>query len=84
MDEEKPGRVLGWEDVKKPTWWLSDTWDPNVALLSLWMKMIIAHGGSSSPGLYISHTGVVGAPYSGRTHPGHPASLKASAYVDRH
>lgn len=40
--------------------------------------MIIAHGGSSSPGLYIFHTGVAGAPYSGQKHPGHPASLKGA------
>jgi len=45
--------------------------------------MIIAHGGSSSPGLYISHTGVVGAPYSGQTHPGHPASLEAAGDTER-
>lgn len=37
--------------------------------------MIIAHGGSSSPGLYISHTGVAGAPYSGQKHRGHLVSL---------
>lgn len=42
------------------------------------IKVIIAHGGSSSPGLCISHTGVVGALYSGRKHPGRPASLKGA------
>lgn len=45
--------------------------------------MIIAHGGSSSPGLYISRTGVVGAPYSGQKHPGHPAFLKAAEETSR-
>lgn len=39
-----------------------------------WNFSTTAHGGSSSQGLCISHTGVVGAPYSGRTRPGHPAS----------
>lgn len=47
------------------------------------MEMIIAHGGSSSPGLYISHTGVEGAPYSGQTHPGRPAFLKVAAETNR-
>lgn len=37
---------------------------------------IIARGGSSNPGLCISHTGAAGAPCSGRTHPGRPASLE--------
>lgn len=45
---------------------------------SLWVEMIIARGGSSSPGLYISHTGAADAPYSGLTHPGHLASLKVA------
>lgn len=45
--------------------------------------MIIAHGGSSSPGLYISRTGVVGAPYSGQKHPGHLASLKGAMDTNR-
>lgn len=45
--------------------------------------MIIAHGGSSSPGLYISRTGVAGAPYSGRKHPGRPASLKVAEDTNR-
>lgn len=46
-------------------------------------KVIIAHGGSSSPGLYISRTGVAGAPYSGQKHPGHPASLKGAEDTNR-
>lgn len=45
--------------------------------------MIIAHGGSSSPGLCISHTGVVGAPYSGQRHPGRLAFLKAAKETSR-
>lgn len=57
------------------------TYDAKV--LSLWVEMIIAHGGSSSPGLYISHTGVVGAPCSGQTHPGRPASLKVAGETKR-
>lgn len=48
------------------------------------IKMIIAHDGSSSPGLYISHTGAGGAPCSGQKHPGHLASLKGAVCVDRH
>lgn len=50
----------------------------------LCMKLIIAHGGSSSPGLYTSRTGAAGAPCSGRTRPGHPASPKAAVCVDKH
>lgn len=46
-------------------------------------KRIIAHGGSSSPGLYISRTGVAGAPYSGQKHPGRPASPKGAVCVGR-
>lgn len=38
--------------------------------------VIIALGGSSSPGLCISHTGAVGAPCSGRRRPGRPVSPK--------
>lgn len=45
--------------------------------------MIIAHGGSSSPGLCISRTGAAGAPYSGQTHPGRPASLKGAEGTNR-
>lgn len=45
--------------------------------------MIIAHGGSSSPGLCISRTGVVGAPYSGQKHPGRPAFPKAAEVTNR-
>lgn len=44
--------------------------------------MIIAHGGSSSPGLYISHTGVAGAPCSGQKRPGRPASLKDAEDIE--
>lgn len=40
--------------------------------------MVIARGGSSSPGLYISRTGAAGAPYSGQKRPGRPASLKGA------
>ncbi len=47
------------------------------------MKMIIAHGGSSSPGLYISRRGVAGAPYSGQKHPGRPASLMGAEDTNR-
>ena len=39
---------------------------------------IIAHGGSSSPGLCIFHTDAEGAPYSGLRRPGRQASPKAS------
>lgn len=35
---------------------------------------VIARGGSSSPGLYTSHTGAGDAPCSGPTHPGHQVS----------
>lgn len=45
--------------------------------------MIIALGGSSSPGLCISHTGVAGAPYSGQRHPGRLAFLKAAKETSR-
>lgn len=52
-------------------------------VLSLWVEMIIARGGSSSPGLYISHTGVVDALYSGQTHPGHLASPKVAGETNK-
>lgn len=38
--------------------------------------LLIAHGGSSSPGLCTSRTDAAGAPYSGRKRPGHRVSLK--------
>lgn len=38
----------------------------------------IARGGSSSPRLCISRTGAAGAPCSGRTRPGRPASPKVA------
>lgn len=47
------------------------------------IKVIIAHDGSSSPGLYISHTGAEGAPCSGQKHPGHLASLKGAEDKNR-
>lgn len=37
-------------------------------------QVLIAHGGSSSPGLCTSHTDAAGAPCSGPRHPGHQAS----------
>lgn len=44
---------------------------------------VIARGGSSSPGLCISHTGAGGAPYSGRRRQGRLASPAGAACVDR-
>lgn len=40
---------------------------------------VIALDGSSSRGLCIFRTGAVDAPYSGQTHPSHPASPGVSA-----
>lgn len=78
-DSGKPGR----RGRHQPWGRASDRiWHPEVAL-ALGMTVIIAHGGSSSPGPYIFHTGAAGAPYSGRRHPGRLAFLKAAVCVDR-
>lgn len=47
-------------------------------------ECVIALDGSSSRGLCIFHTGVVDAPYSGRTRPSRPASPEVSACEGKH
>ena len=51
--------------------------------LSFGIKVIIAHGGSSSPGLCTSRTGVAGAPCSGQKRPGRPAFPKVAEEMNR-
>lgn len=42
--------------------------------------LVISHGGSSSPGLCIFHTGAVDALYSGPTHLIHQVSPEVAVY----
>lgn len=75
----------GWAGRKLTAWMEDERWDwghKNCSLRPAELA-IIAHGGSSSPGLCISRTGVAGAPCSGRKRPGRPASLRGAVCVDR-
>lgn len=84
-DERKPGGQGGREVWGKLTALMEDErYNSRYKRCSLTIKVIIAHDGSSSPGLCISRIGVAGAPYSGQKHPGHLASLKGAVCVDRH
>lgn len=51
-------------------------WQPRGAAVA---AKVTAHDDSSSPGPCTFHRGAVGAPCSGQTHPGHPASPGVSA-----
>lgn len=47
-------------------------------------KVLIAHGGSSSPKLCTFHTGAGGVLCSDQKHPDHPASPGVSVCEDKH
>ena len=46
------------------------------------LPVLIARGGSSSPGLCTSHTGAAGAPCSGQRRPGHRVSPEDAARME--